>query len=519
MPFASTPRLRAGLAALLVALTPGWSTADSASLPDLGDSSASVLSAQGERTLGRQVMNQIKSSGGYLDDPEVNAYLESLGHRLLAGDPDASGEFQFFAMNSPEINAFALPGGYVGVNSGLILLTENESELAAVLAHETTHVTQHHIARQMEAQSRANVGMLAGLAAAILAGVAGNGQAAQAAAIGASAGAMQSQLSYTRDFEREADRIGYQRLVRAGFDPRAMAAFFQRLQQATRLQEGNAPGYLRTHPLTFERIAEAQDLALSSPYKQVPDSIEYLLVRALLRSYEGTPEDAIVYLRKQLDTAHGDARNATLYGLAATLLRAGKFSEAMGEIRTLDKAGFSHPMVEALAGQILLQSGQYPAALARYEAALARYPNHMQLVYDYPRTLLKAGNAPAAARFVESQLSRRRDDRSLLEIAAEAQAKIGHQTLSHYHLGELYALQGNLKEAIQQMEIAVRAQDSGEQAQALVEGRLVALRKQLRDERLDRNGVGARGPGNLTDPATAPSTHPENRSLRSFTKP
>lgn len=514
MPRPTARRLHAGLAALLVALLPLQAPALDTSLPDLGDSSAAALSPSAERSIGQQVMRQLRASGSYLDDPEVNAYLESLGRRLLAGDSDTTGDFQFFAVNSPEINAFALPGGYVGVNVGLILLSENESELASVLSHEITHVTQHHIARQMEAQSISNLAMLAGLAAAILAGAGGHGDAAQAAAIGSSAGAVQNQLNYTRDFEREADRIGYQRLTKAGFDPRAMASFFQRLQQATRTQDSKTPGYLRTHPLTYERIAEAQDRAFSSPYKQVPDSVDYLLVRALLRSYEGTAEDAMAILGKQLESTRPEQRNAARYGLAATRLRAGKLTEAWTEIQALDKANFHHPMVEGLAGQILLQSGQYAAAKTRYEAALARYPNHLQLIYDYPRNLIKARDYATAARFCEQQLARLRGDWTLHEIAAEAYAATGRQTLSHYHLGEAYALQGNLREAIQQLEIATRAQDSGEQAQTQAETRLTALRQQQREERRDREGSGGRGFS-----ATTTSTPPESRPLRSFTKP
>lgn len=515
MSLSTAHRVRAGFAALLVAFSPGWVMAAGSPLPDLGDSSARALSAQQERSIGRQVMRQIKASGGYLDDPEVNAYLDSLGHRLIAGDPEVFGDFQFFAVSSPEINAFALPGGYVGVNTGLILLTENESELASVLAHETSHVTQHHIARQIEAQSASQLAMLAGLAAAILAGASGNGQAAQAAVMGSQAGAIQSQINYTRDFEREADRIGFQRLERAGFDPRAMAAFFQRLQQATRLQDSKTPGYLRTHPLTFERVAEAQDRAFASPYKQVPDSIEYPLVRALLRSYEGTPEEAMAILRKQLDSPRPELRNAAHYGLAAVDLRAGKFAEAMTEVQILDKAGFRHPMVEGLAGQVLLQSGQYAAARTRYEAALARYPDQMQLVYDYPRNLMKAKDFAAAVRFTEAQLARHRDDGALHELAAEAHAGVGHQTASHYHLGEAYALRGDTREAIQQMEIASRAQDGGEPMQALVEGRLVALRKQLRDERKDKDPLGGAG----YQEAVAPPRQTVKPSLPGFTKP
>jgi len=170
--------------------------------------------------------------------------------------------------------------------------------------------------------------------------------------------------------------------------------------------------------------------------------------------------------------------------------------------------------VEALAGQILLQSGQYAAAKSRYQAGLARYPDHLQLVYDYPKSLIKARDFTAAASFCESQLSRRRKDQTLHEVAAEAYASLGRQTLSHYHLGELYAQQGELREAVQQLEIATRARDSGDQAQELAETRLAALRKQQRDERRERGGAGGGGGWGFAGPAR----YPENAPLPSFTK-
>lgn len=476
------PRSPRRLCALLAALTFALPL-PAAELPDLGDSSGRVLDANAERILGRQVMLQIRSSGGYMEDPEINAYLEQIGHRLTAADPTIEGEFQFFAVPSREINAFALPGGYVGINTGLILLTQSESELASVMAHEISHVTQHHIARQMEGQGASQWAMLAGLAAAILAGASGNGQAAQAAVMGTIAGQAQTQLNYTRKHEREADQQGIQLLDKAGFDQSAMATFFQRMQNATRIQESNAPGYLRSHPLTTERIATAQDRALAAPYRQVPDSVDYLLVRALVRSYEGSPEEAITLLKGQLTAIRPEQRNAARYGLAATHLRAKDYSQGLAEVATLDNAGFRHPMLEAMAGQLLQQAGRLPQALARYESALARYPNHLQLVYDYPRALILARKDKEAIEFTETRLQSLRQDPNLHRLAAEAHAHLGHQAQSHYHQGEAYALEGQRREAIQQLELALRARDTSEPQLMIIEGRLIALRQEQLRER------------------------------------
>ena len=257
-------------------------------------------------------------------------------------------------MNSMPLRS---PAGTLGVNTGLILSTQNESELASVLAHEISHVSQHHIARQIAGQAGNQVLSIAAMLGALIAAGTGNGQAAIAAMTGVSAAQIQSQINYTREHEQEGDRIGFQLLTNAGFDPRAMASFFERLQQATRLADAaSIPSYLRTHPLTHERVAEAQDRAFSSSYKQVPDSQEYNLVRALLRSYEGQPQEAVARFTKDLQEGHYTDRNALRYGLTAAYLRRQNFSAAERELTGLERDKIHHPMIEALAGQVLTQS-------------------------------------------------------------------------------------------------------------------------------------------------------------------
>ncbi len=220
-------------------------------LPDLGDSSQAALSPAQERKIGEAIVRQIRAQGFYLQDPEVNDYLNELGHRLVAASHDTKQDFEFFAVPDPQINAFALPGGYIGVHTGLVLLAQNESELASVLAHEISHVTQRHMSRMVANQKNSMLLSLAGLALAVLASRAGgaNGsQGVQAAIAGSQALAAQNQLNFTRENEYEADRIGFSRLVAAGFDPNGMAVFMERLQRASRFADGNTPSYLRTHP-------------------------------------------------------------------------------------------------------------------------------------------------------------------------------------------------------------------------------------------------------------------------------
>src|SRR6478735_10068001 len=230
------------------------------SLPDLGDVSQSELSPQLERQLGENIMREIRADRTYSDDAEVTDYLNTLGYRLVAASADSRQEFTFFLIMDPQVNAFALPGGFVGINSGLMLTAQSESELAGVVSHEVAHVTQRHMARMLAQQKQASIVSLAALAVAVLA-ARSSPDMAQAAIAAAGASSVQSQLNYTRDHEREADRVGFQVLEKAGFDAHAMALFFERMQRATRFYETNAPAYLRTHPMTYERIADMQNRA------------------------------------------------------------------------------------------------------------------------------------------------------------------------------------------------------------------------------------------------------------------
>ena len=451
-------------------------------LPDLGDASGAVISPAQERKLGEAAMRQVHASGAYLDDPEVNAYLNNLGQRLLLSTSSARQEFEFFAVNDTGINAFALPGGFVGVNIGLILLTQNESELASVLAHEISHVTQHHIARLIAGEQKNQLATLAALALAVLA-ARSRPDLASGAILAAQGASIQYQLDFTRDNEREADRIGFQVIDRAGFDTHSMPSMFERLQRSSRAYESNTtPSYLRTHPITYERIADAMARAEARPYKQVPDSRDFHLVRALLKSYQGTPRDAIVDFESSLAERKFNDEAATRYGYVAALLRDKQMPRALKELAELEKSSQPHPMIEAMAGQVLSQSGQRDAAIKRYQAALQRYPNHMQLVYDYPDALIETGQHALAVQFIETQLQRFPTDARLHQYAAKSYAALGKKLQQHTHQGEFYVKLGNLRESITQFELAVKAGDGNFYQNSAAESRLRVLRQDLADQ-------------------------------------
>jgi predicted Zn-dependent protease len=454
-------------------------------LPDLGDASQADFSPAQERKLGDTIVRQMRASGAYMNDPEVNDYLQELGHRLTSVSPDVKQDFEFFAVPDPQVNAFALPGGFIGVNTGLILLTQSESELASVLAHEISHVTQHHMSRALSAQKDSMLMTVAGLALAILAARAGGssgGDAAAGAIAATQALSIQHQINFTRENEYEADRLGFQRLDAAGFDVTAMATFMQRLQTAMRFVENGVPTYLRDHPVTFERIAEAQARAQDRPYRQVVDSLDYHLVRALLKSYQGEPREAVKWFDDAIAEHKYNNAVAAQYGLVASLLRTSDWARAKKELAKLDRMVPDHPMIVAIGGHVLMDSGDLDGAIRRFGDGVARYPNKMQLVYDYPEALLKAGRNADAAKFVEQQLTRFPDDGPLQLLAARAYAAQNKQMLAHQHQGEYYAWQGNLKGAIDQLELAQKQKDGNFYEASVIDTRLRALRREVADQ-------------------------------------
>ena len=463
-------------------------------LPDLGDSSQSLMSPAQERKLGEAIVRQIRAGGGYMEDAEVNDYLNEIGNRLVTATRDVRQDFLFFAVPDPGINAFALPGGFIGVNTGTILLAQTESQLASVLAHEISHVTQHHVTRGMASQQNVLLTTLAGLAMAIIASKAGgsqSGQATSAAIAGTQALAVQQQINFTRENEFEADRVGFSRLVAAGFDPTAMADLFDRLQRASRFSEGGMPAYLRDHPVTYERVAEAKSRAQDLPYKQVPDSLNFHMVRALLQSYQGEPREQVANFDRVIADKKYNNEIAAHYGLVAALLRAKDIPRAKVELVTLEKIAPPHPMIEAMAGNVLMEAGEYPAAVARFEAALTRYPNKMQLIHDYPEALIKAGRPADAAAFAERELVRYPAEGPLHEIAARAYAAQDKRLKQHEHQGEYYAWGGNLPLAIEQFQLAVKSGDGDFYQMSVVETRLRALRQEKAEQ--EKVGFGPAG--------------------------
>ena len=422
-------------------------------LPDLGDVSQTSVSPQMERQIGEQSMLQIRASERYLDDPELTGYLNRLGQRLVASSSEPGQPFEFFVIDDNAVNAFALPGGFIGVNTGLLLLVQSESELASVLSHEISHVTQHHLARMVSGQKYDSLAALATVAVAILA-ARNNPDVLQAGIVGAQGGVIQRQLDFTREYEKEADRIGLGLLRRAGFDPYAMPSFFERLQKATQLIDGNAPSYLRTHPLTTERVADVGNRVQQIRFKLVEDSLDFHLMRARVIAAQKTPRDAIGYFQSALgDKKYGNPL-AHRYGLILALLRNKENARAVQEFSILQRAAPPNATLTALAGIIRQTGDKDMNILDFYRTAFKQYPNHQALVFDYVAVLLNQRRYAAALDILDREIARDGNNAKLYELQARAYTALGRRQEAHHVLAYFQILHGDLRGAIEQLELA-----------------------------------------------------------------
>jgi predicted Zn-dependent protease len=470
------------LAPFLAAISLATSPALAQTLPELGDTSSILLSPQLERKVGEQAMQDIRMHDPhFVDDPELTQYVNALGKRLVAASPDAHLDFEFFVLQDPTINAFAMPGGFVGVHTGLILAAQTESELAAVLAHEVSHVTQHHMARMLAKQEQLSIPTIAALIVAMLA-ARSHGDLTQGVLVAAGAGSVQAQLNYSRDFEREADRIGFQTLQDAHFDVSAMASFFERLQKASRLYENNAPAYLRTHPLTTERIADMQNRAHNALYKQTPDSLEFHLVRAKLRAEQGTPREARMEFAEIVRERRYANEAAARYGLAAALARDRDYAAAESEVARLRQLTGPHPMVELLAARIRAAGGDQVGAQEILRAAMKRDPSYYPVTYAMVQSLQATGEHREALSLLDELIRNTPRNPKLYSMQAQSYAAVGQSLLQHRALAESYYLQGTLPLAIEQLQLAQRSNDGDFYQMSSIEARLREWRMQQAEE-------------------------------------
>lgn len=463
---------------LIQSLLPAW--ADNITLPDLGDSSAAAISPTQEKRLGENFMRHARQSLSMSDDPELNGYVQALGQRLLAQTETSYREFRFFMINDSSINAFAVPGGFVGIHRGLVLATQREAELASVMAHEITHVTQKHIPRLIAESQRATLPAMAAILASILLASAGHGAGAQAGIVATQAAVAQRGINFTRSFEEEADRLGMTTLARAGFDPSGMPSFFERLQMLNRHNDTNLPEFLRTHPVTTNRIADARNRAERMPKNTTHDSEDYLHVHAKLRAAE-PGNDAEVARGFKINLEQGKYRHlhAERYGYALALLRSRNIPAARVQAKQLIDHRPNRVYYRILQAEIEMAGNQPAQALAIYEQAQKSAANHPGLLRHYAEALLKNGQAKRAQELLKKAVRHTADDPSLYRLLAQAAGAANDPLGAHTATAEQYYLNGNPQGAIEQLRLALKHAGDNFYQVSSIEARITAIRDEM----------------------------------------
>src|SRR5215471_16560355 len=423
-------------------------------LPDLGSPAATVLSQSDEYRLGAMVAKELRDKNGLVEDPEISEYINNIGQRLAAQSAMGGQNFHYFVVKDTSINAFAVTGGYVFINAGLILATSTESELAGVMAHETAHITQHHIARMLVDQSRQSLATAAMMIGAILLGAVGGGQAAEGALAATQGMAVQHQINFTRDNEWEADRVGIGYLAGAGFDPNGMGSMFETMARHEGLAATYIPAMLIDHPMDTDRIAEQRARAAQFPPRTGKDSESYELIRERVRvlTATGDVDQSLQYAQK---IAHGEDNLGNRYGMALALMK-GNHADDEEAVKLLTALVQQHEgltLLHAALGQAQARAGHTQQALATFQRAEELFPRNVPITVRYAETLMAAGRPAEAHTMLLDLFNNVPPTPEQIRFTALAASAAGDPGDAYYYMGEYQIAGGNLNLAVQQLQL------------------------------------------------------------------
>ncbi|MFV0277620.1 MAG: M48 family metalloprotease [Parahaliea sp.] len=463
--------------------TTGTDASENLKLPNLGEASTSLFSTEYEHQLGRTWLRIFRSQVRTVDDPLLHEYLENLIYNLVTHSQLEDRRVELVVVDNPTINAFAVPGGVIGVNNGLLLYAQTEDELATVLAHEIAHLSQRHFSRRVEFQKNQQPLNLAAMLAGFVLMATAGGDAGLAALSAAQAAAQDSALRYSRSNEAEADRVGMQTLADAGFDPQAAPAMFERMLQATRYSGGDrVPEFLRTHPLSENRIADTRNRARQYPRRSPQVSLDYQLMRARAEhQLADTPEEAVQKFRGELN---GTPRSpdAVRYGLVLALTAAGRSDDAsltLDDIWSKDPSRLEYIIADA---EIDIARNEPEKAVAKLAQRLKRTPGNHPLTMTYARALMRDQQAHVAEEVLVEQSKRKPNDPGLWYLLAEVQGLSGNIVGLHQSRAEYFILNGVLDEAEKQLNYALKLAGKDYPTTAKIQQRLrdvADLREQM----------------------------------------
>ncbi|MBD7978004.1 MULTISPECIES: M48 family metalloprotease [Pseudomonas] len=447
-------------------------------LPALGDASSAIVSPEQEHQLGRAWLSVLRGQVSQLSDPLLKDFLETSVYRLAETSQLQDRRLEFVLLNSSQLNAFAAPGGIIGVNGGLFLHAQTEAEFASVLAHELAHLSQRHFARGLEAQQRMQLPMMAALLAGVIAAAAGAGDAGIAAIASTQAAAIQSQRSFSRQNEQEADRIGLVNMRNAGYDPRGMPNMFERLMRQYRY-DAKPPEFLLTHPVSESRIADTRNRAEQSANGGKQDSLAYQLMRARAQlQFESTAGLSTKRFRAQLE--ENPQMDAARYGLALSLSRTGQLEEARQTLQSLlnkapDDIAYNLALIE-----IDATANRLDAAQQRLTRLLALYPNNYPLLQEQSELFLKQGQPRQAEAVLDQLLKTRHKDPDVWYQVSEVRGLAGNIVGLHQARAEFFALVGDYDQALEQLDYAKRRVSNNFPLTARIDARQSDLRNEQR---------------------------------------
>ena len=483
------PKSRAIIFALAIFSTsePSIYAQDGINLPDFGDSSGQLISPEEERKFGKRFYEYITEKASLNKDLEVHEYIESLGQKLVHSSDLSKTPFHFFVVMDPAINAFAGPGGYIGINAGLILKSDQEGELASVMAHEIAHVTQRHLYRSYEASKQLSIPATAATIASLLLGFV-SPELAQAALIATQAGSIQYQINFTRDNEQEADRVGMQILSQSEYDPRNMVAFFQTLQNASRLYGSGPPEFLRTHPLTTSRIADAAARADKFPRYTQQNTLTYELIKVKLELAEEETRKPVKYAVDIEGSEEKTSLNqaqllAKQYKKALTLDKNNQSQQALQVFQSLvNQYPQQMYFVTALA-KAEKRAGNLKKAVKIWKTAYQTFPKRLSILMPYTQALLDDQQTSEARELLQHAIWNGARLPDMYKLLAESYYKQDQKAQAHRYLGEYHHLRGELKQAVTQLRLAAKTAQDNFYMTEIVAEQLKQIRKEIKERK------------------------------------
>jgi predicted Zn-dependent protease len=454
-------------------------------LPELGNSASNVLSDAEEREYGESLIRQMRAYELLVEDPLITDFFSDMGFNLASNSDQPEAAFTFVVLDEQMINAFAAPGGVIALHSGLILLADTQDEVAGVLSHEIAHITQLHMYRAFEKGKSMNIIALLAMMGLILAS-GGNGEVITGAVMGAQGMAAQARINFTRHNEIEADRVGIRTLSASGYDPQGMADFFEKMGQTSRANGEGPPEFLRTHPVSVNRIAEAKSRIQNLPPVEPSEGRKFYIVQARLRALlEDDPRKTIEHFQTELEKPLSEARRiGNLYGLAIARQKNAEYDEAEALLSELLEAEPSRLAFQLQMANLQRARGQHEMAVNALAELYHTFPGNQAIALEYGKALLEKGlpeQAATASKILKQQLVKRKNDPALYALYARAASLSGNDINATEAIAESYYQRGGTEEAITQLESLTKRSDLDYYQRARVSARLMELRIEAGD--------------------------------------